>query len=169
MILKPKLYIMTYRSDLYTWIYYSTHQYLLICFEFFFWNFLLNLILDWDLVILTRFFCDKFKIWKFIYGDFYRFLYYLFIEVIFWRIMFWTRKVSFWGETYLHLLNNRIFVERSFENLHCTNLSKLMQESIQILMNENNKSFYSSDMFEFIHHPKYGCCDLKGLNVYRRS
>ena len=27
----------------------------------------------------------------------------------------WTRKVSFWGKTYLYLLNNRIFVERSFE------------------------------------------------------
>jgi hypothetical protein len=56
-----------------------------------------------------------------------------------------------------------MFVERSFENLHCRNLSKLMEESIQILMNENNKSFYRSDMFEFIHHPKYGCHDLKGL------
>jgi hypothetical protein len=30
-------------------------------------------------------------------------------------------------------------------------------------MNENNKSFYPSDMFEFIHHPQYGCRDLKGL------
>jgi hypothetical protein len=30
-------------------------------------------------------------------------------------------------------------------------------------MNENNKSFYPSDMFEFIHHPKYGCRDLRGL------
>jgi hypothetical protein len=30
-------------------------------------------------------------------------------------------------------------------------------------MNESNKSFYPSDMFEFIHHPKYGCHDLKGL------
>jgi hypothetical protein len=28
--------------------------------------------------------------------------------------------------TYLYLLNNRIFVERSFKNLYCTNLSKLM-------------------------------------------
>jgi hypothetical protein len=44
----------------------------------------------------------------------------------FWRVMFWTRKVSFWGETYLDFLNNRIFVERTFENLHYTNLSKLM-------------------------------------------
>jgi hypothetical protein len=42
-----------------------------------------------------------------------------------------------------------------------------MQESIQILMNENNKSFYPSDMFEFIHHLEYGCCDLKGLNMLR--
>ena len=81
----------------------------------------------------------------------------------FWRAMFWARKVRFWGEAYLHLLNNRIYRERSFENLHCTNLSKLKQISIQILMNENNKSFYLSDMFEFIHHPKYGCCDLEGL------
>jgi hypothetical protein len=39
-------------------------------------------------------------------------------------------------------LNNGVFAERSFENLYYTNLSKLMQESIQILMNENNKSFY---------------------------
>jgi hypothetical protein len=31
-------------------------------------------------------------------------------------------------------------------------------------MNENNKSFYPSNMFEFIHHPEYGCHDLKGLN-----
>jgi hypothetical protein len=30
-------------------------------------------------------------------------------------------------------------------------------------MNENNKSTYSLDMFEFIHHPKCGCRDLKGL------
>jgi hypothetical protein len=30
-------------------------------------------------------------------------------------------------------------------------------------MNERNKSFYPSNMFEFIHHPKYGCRDLKGL------
>jgi hypothetical protein len=31
-------------------------------------------------------------------------------------------------------------------------------------MNENNKSFYPLDMFDFIHHPEYGCRDLKGLN-----
>jgi hypothetical protein len=31
-------------------------------------------------------------------------------------------------------------------------------------MNENNKSFYPSDMFEFIHHPEYECRELKGLN-----
>jgi hypothetical protein len=30
-------------------------------------------------------------------------------------------------------------------------------------MNENKKSFYPSDMSEFIHLPEYGCCDLKGL------
>jgi hypothetical protein len=29
-------------------------------------------------------------------------------------------------------------------------------------MNENNKSFYPLDMFEFIHHPENGCCNLKG-------
>jgi hypothetical protein len=34
------------------------------------------------------------------------------------------------------------------------------------LMNENNKSFNPSDMFEFIHHPEYGCRDLKGLRVF---
>jgi hypothetical protein len=32
-------------------------------------------------------------------------------------------------------------------------------------MNENNKSFYPSNMFEFIYHPEYGCRDLKGLNL----
>jgi hypothetical protein len=32
-------------------------------------------------------------------------------------------------------------------------------------MNENNKSFYTSDMFEFIHHLEYGCSDLKGLTM----
>jgi hypothetical protein len=36
-------------------------------------------------------------------------------------------------------------------------------------MNENNKSFYPSDMFEFIHHPEYGCRDLKGLKWSRGS
>jgi hypothetical protein len=78
----------------------------------------------------------------------------------FWRVVFWTRKVSFWGETYLHLLNNGVFAERSFENLYYTNLSKLIQESIQILMIENNKSFYPSNMFEFIYHQEYGCRNL---------
>jgi hypothetical protein len=38
-----------------------------------------------------------------------------------------------------------------------------MEESIQFLMNENNKSFYPSNMFEFIHHLEYGCRDLKEL------
>jgi hypothetical protein len=36
-------------------------------------------------------------------------------------------------------------------------------------MNENNKSFYPSDVFEFIHHSKYGCHDLKGLNIQGRA
>jgi hypothetical protein len=30
-------------------------------------------------------------------------------------------------------------------------------------MNEYNKSFYPSNMFEFIYHPEYGWRDLKGL------
>jgi hypothetical protein len=34
---------------------------------------------------------------------------------------------------------------------------------MQILMDENNKSFYPLDMFEFIHHLEYGCRDLKRL------
>jgi hypothetical protein len=38
-----------------------------------------------------------------------------------------------------------------------------MQESIQFLMNKNNKSFYPLDTFEFIPHPEYGCRNLKGL------
>jgi hypothetical protein len=62
-------------------------------------------------------------------------------------------------------LNNRIYVERRFENLNCTNLSKLMLESRKKLMNENNKSFYPLDMFEIIHHPDHGCRNLKGLNL----
>jgi hypothetical protein len=36
-------------------------------------------------------------------------------------------------------------------------------------MNENNKSFYPSDMFEFIHHPEYGCRSLKGLKHRQNS
>jgi hypothetical protein len=32
-------------------------------------------------------------------------------------------------------------------------------------MNENNKFFYPSNMFEIIHHPEYGCRDLKGLII----
>jgi hypothetical protein len=32
-------------------------------------------------------------------------------------------------------------------------------------MNGNNKSFYPSDMFEFIHHPEYGCRHLKELKL----
>jgi hypothetical protein len=34
----------------------------------------------------------------------------------------------------------------------------------QILIKENDKSFYPLDMFEFFYHPRYGCCNLKGLN-----
>jgi hypothetical protein len=33
-------------------------------------------------------------------------------------------------------------------------------------MNENNKSFYPLNIFEFIHHPEYGCLDLKGLSTF---
>jgi hypothetical protein len=35
-------------------------------------------------------------------------------------------------------------------------------------MNENNKSSYPSYMFEFIHHPEYGCHNLKGLKMYKK-
>jgi hypothetical protein len=126
------------------------------------WKFLLNLILDWIwiLVIITTNFCYNFKIYKFIY--------FLMIFIIlihwshFWRVMFWTRKVSFWDKTYMHSLKNRIFVWKSFKNLYCTNVSKLKLESIQIWMNKISKSFYLRNMFEFVHHPKYGC-----LSYYR--
>jgi hypothetical protein len=47
---------MTYRSYPYAWIYYCTHQYLSINFETKNQDFLLNLILDLTLVILTRMF-----------------------------------------------------------------------------------------------------------------
>jgi hypothetical protein len=33
-------------------------------------------------------------------------------------------------------------------------------------MNEKNKSFYPRDMFEFIYHSKYGCCDHRGLMIF---
>jgi hypothetical protein len=127
MTLKPKLYIITYISYPYAWIYYCTHQYFLIFFETKNWKFLLNLILDWDLVILARFFLlwvqnMEIYLWYFLKIFIISLIYWSH----FWRVMFGTRNVSFWGETYLHLLNNRIFVERNFENLHYTNLSKLM-------------------------------------------
>jgi hypothetical protein len=48
---------------------------------------------------------------------------------------------------YLYSLNNRIFVERSFGNPCCTNVLKLIKESIQIWMNGNSKSFYPRDIF----------------------
>jgi hypothetical protein len=34
---------------------------------------------------------------------------------------------------------------------------------MHILVVENNNSFSPSYMFEFPHHPKYGCHDLKGI------
>jgi hypothetical protein len=118
---------MTYRSHLHTWICYCTHQYFLIFYETKNWKFLLNFILGWDLVISTRFFL----LWGQNMEIYLRCFFKIFILLIhwshFWRVMFWTRKVIFWGKTYLHLLNNRIFVESSFENLHCTNLLKLMR------------------------------------------
>jgi hypothetical protein len=43
-----------------------------------------------------------------------------------------------------------------FENPYNANAFKLKEESKKIWMNGNNKSFYPRDMFEFIHHPKYG-------------
>jgi hypothetical protein len=36
-------------------------------------------------------------------------------------------------------------------------------------MNENIKLFYPLDMFEFIHHPEYGCCNLKGLRIHEKD
>jgi hypothetical protein len=78
-----------------TFIYYCIHQYSLIFFETNNRKFLLNLILDWDLVIQTRFFCHEFKIGKFVYGVFLRFLYYLFIEIIFERSCFEPEKSIF--------------------------------------------------------------------------
>jgi hypothetical protein len=47
---------MTYISYLYTWIFYCTHQYLSLKFGKKIKKILLDLILDWDLVILIRFF-----------------------------------------------------------------------------------------------------------------
>jgi hypothetical protein len=82
--------------------------------------------LDWDLVILIRFFYYEFKIWKVIYGVFKRFLYYLFIEVIYEGSCFELEMSIFEVKHTMHLLNNRIYVEMSFKNLHCTNLSKLV-------------------------------------------
>jgi hypothetical protein len=64
----------------------------------------------------------------------------------------------------LHSLNNRIFVDMSFKNPYYSNVSKLINKFISIWMNENNKSFFPRDMFQFIHHPKYGCRDHLGLN-----
>jgi hypothetical protein len=128
MTLKPKLYmyIMTHRSYLHACIYYCTHQNLLIFFETKNWKFLLNLILDWNLVISTIFLLLWIQNMKIYLWCFFKIFILLFHWCSFWKVMFWTKKVSFWGETYLHLFNNRIYVERSFKYLHYTNLSKLM-------------------------------------------
>jgi hypothetical protein len=84
MTLKPKLYIMTYRSYMYAWIYYCTHQYLLIFFETkklkipskFDFRFGFS---DFDKI----FFAMSSKYGKLFMVFFLRFLYCLFIEVIF--------------------------------------------------------------------------------------
>jgi hypothetical protein len=42
-------------------------------------------------------------------------------------------------------------------------LQKFIETNVRIYTNFdewNNKSFYPSNMFEFIHHPEYGCHDL---------
>jgi hypothetical protein len=107
MTLKPKLYIMTYRSYMYAWIYYCTHQDLLIFFETKNWkfpskfNFRLGFS-DFDKIFLLWIQSIEIYLWYFLM---------IFILLIhwshFWRIMFWTRKVNFWGETYL----NTVFVK----------------------------------------------------------
>jgi hypothetical protein len=131
---------MTYRSHPYASIYYCTHQYFSINFE-------------------TK------LLWKSIYFVFLQILILLTQESHFWRLMLWTKKVNSWDETYLHLLNNRIFVEKSFENLYYTNLSKLIQESIQILVNENNKSFDPSQSKCLIRVPKKLVSTLKSAYI----
>jgi hypothetical protein len=130
--LKPKLYIMTYRSYPYAWII-SIRLDLLLqspifinIFIIFLWYLLLKFDFRLEFNDFNKIFFLWFKIWKFIYGVFLKIFILLIYLNHFWRIMFWTKKVSFWGETYLHLLNNRIFVERNSENLHCTTFSKLM-------------------------------------------
>jgi hypothetical protein len=132
MILKPKLYIMTYRSYAYAWIYYCTHQYLLIFLETKNWKILLNMILTWDLVISIRFFLLQIQNMEMYSWCFLKICILLIHWSHFWRVTFWTRKVSFWGETYLHILNNRIFVKRNFENLNCT---KSFKTNIRIYTN----------------------------------
>jgi hypothetical protein len=44
----------------------------------------------------------------------------------------------------------------SFEILCFTNVRRLIYKSMQILIYENIKFLYLKDVFEFIHHPKYG-------------
>jgi hypothetical protein len=53
------------------------------------------MILVWDLVILPRFFCFEFKILKFNYGVFKRFLQYLFIKINFEGPCFELEKLVF--------------------------------------------------------------------------
>jgi hypothetical protein len=126
MTLKQKLYIMTYRSYPYAWIHYCTYQYLLTFFETKNWKIPSKFDFGLEFSTLNKIFLVwiqsiEMYLWYFLKN---------FIVLIHWsyyyRVMFWTLKVSFSGEMYLHLLNNRIFVERSFENLHFTNLSKVM-------------------------------------------
>jgi hypothetical protein len=132
MTLKPKLYIMTYRPYPYAWIYSCTHQYFLIFFETKKSKLLLNLILDWDLVILTRFFLlwiqnMEIYLWCILIKK----LYYLFIEAIFEGSCFELKKVNFWSETYLHLLNYRIFIEEFWKST----LQKSFKTNIRIYTN----------------------------------
>jgi hypothetical protein len=54
---------------------------------------------------------------------FYRLSYCIFVKVIIEGSCFKLKKLVFEVK---HSLNTRIFVEGSFENLHCTNVSKLI-------------------------------------------
>jgi hypothetical protein len=80
----------------------------------------------------------------------------------FWRVMFETRKVD-WGEPYLHYLNKTIFVEKSFEILCNTKYFKTNTRIYTNLDEWKQQASYLRNMFEFIHHPKYGCSKSLGL------
>ena len=82
MTLKPKLYIMIHRSYPYAWIYYCTHQYLLIFLKPKIKN-SFQILFQIEISDFNKIFCYEFKLWKCILGVLKRLLYFLFIEVIF--------------------------------------------------------------------------------------